>query len=291
MIELLSEITPLAPADCFYIVDRRKNCFNFPIHHHRELELNFIHGGTGAQRIVGDHVSTVGELELVLIGSAHLEHAWTQGQCQRVDIREITIQFNSELFSNELLSKNQFASISTMLKKSAGGIAFSDESIMKIYSYLDTLSAVKDGFEQFLTLMKILYILSNSDYKVLSSTSLAKVEKNSESRRIHKVKEYIKQHYTEEITLEDMASLVGMTSGAFSRFFRQHTGKKFIDYLIDIRLGAAARSLVDSTNTVSEICYGSGFNNLSNFNRSFKKSKGMTPKEFRSMYKKNMVII
>ncbi|MGN1046644.1 MAG: AraC family transcriptional regulator [Candidatus Cryptobacteroides sp.] len=291
MANILSEITPLSQSDCFYVVDRRKNGFNYPIHHHKELELNFIHGGQGAQRIVGDHIGTIGDLELALIGSEHLEHTWDQGVCQGKNIREITIQFHSDLFSKSLLSKNQFSSIDTMLKKSANGILFPPESIMKIYAQLDTLSAIKDGFEQFLTLMNIFYILSNYDYKVLASNTFANVEKNCESGRIQKVKDYISSHFAEEMRLEDLASIAGMSPGAFSRFFRLNTGKTLIDYIIDIRLGAAARSLVDSSSTISEICFNSGFNNISNFNRSFKKSRGMTPHEFRSLYKKHKVIV
>lgn len=106
-----------------------------------------------------------------------------------------------------------------------------------------------------------------------------------------KVKEYINQHYAEDVTLPDLADLVGMSPSSFSRFFRLRTGKTLSSYLIDIRLGNAARALVDTTSNVSEICYSCGFNNLSNFNRVFKSRKGVTPHEFRSMYKKKKVIV
>jgi AraC-type DNA-binding domain-containing proteins len=82
-----------------------------------------------------------------------------------------------------------------------------------------------------------------------------------------------------------------MSPVSFSRFFKLRTGKNLSDYIIDIRLGHAARLLVDSTDTISEICYECGFNNISNFNRIFKKKKSMTPKEFRQLYKKNKVVI
>lgn len=82
-----------------------------------------------------------------------------------------------------------------------------------------------------------------------------------------------------------------MSPSALSHFFKTRTGKTLIDYLLDIRLGAASRALVDSTQTISEICYNCGFNNISNFNRSFKKNKGMTPSEFRYIYKKHKIIV
>ena len=113
----------------------------------------------------------------------------------------------------------------------------------------------------------------------------------SDSRRVQKVEEYINLHYTEEIRLSQLAELTDMTSVSFSRFFKLRTGKSLSDYIIDIRLGHATRQLVDSTKTVAEICYECGFNNLSNFNRIFKKKKGCSPKEFREIYYKKKIFV
>lgn len=101
-----------------------------------------------------------------------------------------------------------------------------------------------------------------------------------DSRRVQKVQEYINAHYQEEIRLNQLADMVGMTPVSFSRFFKLRTGKNLSDYIIDIRLGFAARLLVDSTMSIAEICYECGFNNLSNFNRIFKKRKNVRPKSF-----------
>ena len=105
------------------------------------------------------------------------------------------------------------------------------------------------------------------------------------------VQEYINEHYKEEIRLNNLADMVGMTAVSFSRFFKLRTGKSLSDYIIDIRLGFAARLLVDSTMSVAEICYDCGFNNLSNFNRIFKKKKACSPKEFRENYRKKKKIV
>jgi AraC-like DNA-binding protein len=82
-----------------------------------------------------------------------------------------------------------------------------------------------------------------------------------------------------------------MTEASFSRFFKQRTGKSVTDYLLDIRIGNAIRLLVDSSQTIGEICFSSGFNNLSNFNRIFRKRKGCSPKEFRDNYHKKKVLV
>ena len=157
--------------------------------------------------------------------------------------------------------------------------------------WLDTLASEKDSFKQFINCLQLLYELSGSPYRALASSSFAHAPRDRESRRILKVKEYINEHYAEPLTLEMMADLVGMSPSSFSRFFRQHTDRTFTGYLIDIRLGQAARELVDTSQNISEICYQCGFNNLSNFNRIFKAKRGMSPREFRQIYKKKKVLV
>lgn len=290
MKEILSEIVPLSQSDCFYIVERRKSSFNYPIHRHKEMELNLVQGAPGAQRVVGDSVETIGDIDMVLTGP-DLEHAWSQGNCKSNNIHEITVQFDSSLFPESLLARNQFASIRDMLKKAENGLCFPVETIMKTYSLMDSLNGTGTTFNQFQNMLSILYILSLSEYKVLASSAFTKTEKSVESKRIHKVKEFINENHSRDLTLDEIASEIGMSPSALSRFFKEKTGKTMTDYILSIRLGDAARSLIDTSMNISEICYASGFNNLSNFNRLFRRSKGMSPKEFRQMYKKHKIIV
>ena len=291
MSEVLTEITQLSDLDCFYIAERHKTEFTYPLHRHREFELNFVEHGAGVRRVVGDSIETVGEYDLALIGAENLEHVWENGTCQSPDIREITIQFAPDFLGDKILEKNQFDSIRKMLKAAEHGLSFPLDSIMRVYHYLDTLASEQDHFQQFLKFMSILNELSKGEYKILASSSFAHSSRNQESRRVTKVKQYINDHYAEDLRLDNMAELVGMSPSAFSRFFKMRTGKSLSDYILDIRLGFAARMLVDSTKNISEICYESGFNNLSNFNRIFKSKRGSTPRDFRTLYKKNKVIV
>lgn len=290
--KVLTEITRLSEKDCFYIVERHKTEFTYPLHQHKEYELNFIENGKGVRRIVGDSVEEIGDYELVLIGGENLEHVWEQGNCRSTDIREITIQFPGDIFGNGLLSRNQFASIKRMLARAGHGLSFPLASIMKIYSVLDTIASEQERFIQFLKFLYILYELSVSDdSRVLASSSFAHSAKSTESRRVQKVKQYIDDNYSKPLKLAELADLVGMSPVAFSRFFRRRTDRTLSDYIVDIRLGHAARMLVDTTKNVSEICYECGFNNLSNFNRTFKAKRNYTPREFRAMFKKNKVLV
>jgi hypothetical protein len=267
---IMREITPLSERDCFYIADRRKTEFTYPIHCHAEYELNFTEHASGVRRVVGDSAEVIGDYDLVLITGKELEHVWEQHECTSRDIREITIQFSSDLFFKDFINKNQFDSIRRMLEKAQCGISFPMQAIMKVYNWLDKLASEEQGFYAVMNFLRILYELSLYDNaEVLSSSSFAKIETFSDSRRVQRVQKYIADHYQEDIRLSILADMVGMTSVSFSRFFRLRTGKTFSDYIIDIRLGFATRLLVDSAHTIAEICYDCGFNNLSNFNRLF----------------------
>jgi AraC-like DNA-binding protein len=241
---------------------------------------------------VGDSVEVIGKFDLTLIAGEELEHVWEQHDCTSKNIREITIQFSKELFFGNLIHKNQFSSIRQMLNNGQKGISFPMETIMKIYPLLDTLAAEKSGFHAVMKLLTILYELSMCDNcRTLASTSFAHIDDNTDSRRVRKIYEHINNHYQEEIRLEELAKIIGMTPVALSRFFKLRTGKTVSDHIIDVRLGNATRLLVDTTNSIAEICYDCGFNNLSNFNRIFKKRKECSPKEFRENYRKTKVIV
>jgi len=291
--KVLRELPPLLDSDFMYVADRRKKEFTYPIHKHEVFELNYVENGEGVLRIVGDSAETIGNRDLVLITSPDLEHVWEQDKCKSEDIREITVQFFFDFNSSySLFNRTPLLPIKRMFEKARKGVAFTPEAIDKVYPLLDSLSSTKDKFYSVINFLTLLYELSLADgTRELASSSFAKVDVDSESRRILKVKDYISKHYTEEIRLADLADLVGMSTTSFSRFFKLRSGKTLSDYVVEMRLGVASRQLVDTTNSVSEICYGCGFNTLSNFNRLFRKYKGCSPTEFREKYFKTKIIV
>jgi len=290
---VLREITPLGENDFMYVADRHKKEFDYPIHQHEIFELNFVAGASGCRRVVGDSSEVIGDLELVLITSPDLEHVWEQHKCKSEDIHEVTIQFRLDFdLSTSPFRTNPYKSIYRMLTRAKHGLAFPQEAIMMVYHRIIKLSKIEEGFLAVSELFLILYELSKFDNaRELASSAFAKVEVESDSKRILKVKNYIDDHYKDEMSLEQLANLVGMTPTAFSRYFKLRTGKNLSEYIVDIRLGHAARRLVDTTDSVSEICWTCGFNTLSNFNRLFRKRKGCSPTEFREKYQKTKIII
>ena len=254
--------------------------------------MNFVEHASGVRRIVGDSNEVIGEYDLVLITSPDLEHVWEQNGCESENIREVTIQFYADMNDDGFLSRTPFQSIRKMMVEARKGLSFSLDDIMRVYHMIDSLSSVKDGFYAVMQFYTILYELSKSrEMRTLASSSYAKVAVESDSRRVLKVKEYINAHIGDELRLEQLAALAGMTPTAFSRYFKLHTGKNLSEYIIDIRLGMVARRLVDTSDSISEICWACGFNNLSNFNRLFLKRKGCNPTAFREKYCKTKVIV
>lgn len=287
---VLHEITPLGAHDFLYIADRHKKEFTYPIHHHNILELNFVEHGAGVRRVVGDSSEVIDDLDLVLITGPELEHVWEQHQCTSHDVHEVTLQFDLDFSNNSIFATNPFRSIQFMLDKALKGLAFPEAAIRKVYPRIIGISSIKDGWAASMELLQILHELAECEgARTLASSSYARIIVESDSRQVLKVKEYIDKNYHDEIRLATLADIAGMTPTSFSRFFRQHTGKSLSEYIIDIRLGYATRELVDTTNSIKEISFWCGFNNLSNFTRIFRKRKGCSPSEFREIYRKKRI--
>lgn len=285
---IIREITPLTQSDCFTYFYRAKSEFDFPLHYHDEIELNFIRNAKGAKRIIGDHVEEIGDLELALVGPG-LPHGWFGSGFAPNQVEEVTIQFHKDFFDEKFLQKNQLNLIREMLRKSLRGILFARDTTERLEPRIVSLGK-KQGFDSVLELMSILHDLSVSrDYKILSDSGFSDDEVFSyNSRRIEKVMEFINSSFDKQITLGEAARIASMTESAFSRFFKLRTGMTFIDCVNEVRLGHASRMLISTTKTIAEIAYSCGFNNISNFNRTFRKRKGCTPSELRVSYDQGM---
>ncbi len=290
---ILTEVPPIGNQDSFVIFERHKKRFNFPIHIHKEFELNYIRGAEGAIRIVGDNVSTITDTEMVLITGSDLEHAWTNSDdSTESDIYEVTIQFAPDFFAGGFIEKNQFTQIRKMLSDAKYGISFTKDIVLKIEPLIDAILSSEDNFNRVLLFLQMLNTISYDNYKSLSTSQFSHFIKDHESKRINDITDYIRQHYKEKIPLERAAGIVNMSIPSFTRFIKKSTGLNFVDYVNNVRIGVACRELIDRPEeTIACIAYNCGFYNLSNFNRAFKTRKGLTPREFREYYNKQKIII
>ena len=275
------EITPLSQGDCLLVFDRVKNHFDFPVHFHPEYELNFICNAIDAERIVGDHKSYIQEFELVLVGP-NVFHGWNNGKCKSDQIHEITVQFHRDLIHESLLARNMMKPIKELLTNASRGILFTENTTRLIVPRLHQLSQ-KNGMEAFIELISVLHILSVAENQKLLCSGTMNTSDFANSDRIKKIHEYIAHNYQEKIKIQEVAKLLNMTETTLSRLMKQRTGRSFINFLNDYRIGFASRWLTETNQDIAEIAFRCGFFNISNFNRIFKKNKGCTP----GMYREN----
>ena len=285
MREVFNEITHLEPLDVFYVGERYKTIFDYPAHCHEEYELNFVENAAGVVRTIGDSRETIGNLDLVLMTGSKLVHVWDQGCCPQHEMYEITIHIAPDTFHGSLIDKRALVSIRHMLERAQRGLAFPEAAIQIVREDIVNLAHSTDSFASVIRLLNLLYRLSLvKDAKELSSSSFINAEEGNEDDRIRQIKDYVAKHYMHDIHLQELADMVCMSAESFSRFFRHRTGRTPNRYIIDYRLGIAARLLLNTKMAVSEIGFSCGFNTLSHFNRLFRESKGCTPSEFRERY-------
>ncbi len=275
------EITPLNEDDCFLVFDRKRKYFSFPIHFHPEYEINFIYNAKGAKRVVGDHIAEIGDIELVMVGS-NLYHGWENYKKDKNEqYHEITIQFPKDLFEGQWINKNILKPIRDLLQNSNRGILFSRETAEKLKPKLLAM-AHKQGFESFIDFQMLLFELSMSEgQQLLTNISFQSESNFYNSEKIEKIYNFIKNNFDKKIMLDEAAEMLNMSTVSFGRLIKQRTGKTFVEFTNEIRLGYATRLLIETNKSISEICYECGFNNISNFNRTFKRKQGVTPSEFR----------
>ncbi len=280
--KVLRELVPISDDDFFIVLNHQNAKFDFPLHYHPEIEINLVMNSSG-KRIVGDSISEYTNHDLVIIGP-NTPHCWV-GKPEYGNAHVITIQFHMNFISPQSLNKKLAMPIKDLLDKSSRGILFSDDTINQLKPKIMGLSENQD-FDSFLTFLSILYDLSIArNTKSLASISYIEDYKISKSRRIQKVSDYIHKNLHTKILIQDVASLINMSESAFSHFFKKSTNSSFSDYVIDLRLGHAARELIETEKSINEICFDSGFSNVSNFNRSFKRKIGFTPSSFRAQQK------
>ena len=287
--EVFLEITPLKESDVFVVLDAVNNKFDYPLHNHAELELNLVSGISGT-RTVGDSTQSYLENDLVFLGP-YLYHKWDgaiEAQPKGKNYRVITIQFGADLFTAQLLQKEPYHKIRKLLQRCARGMRFYGKTYEDAFLRMQELTTDK-GMDSVLEFFKLLDVLSRStEFEYLNSVGLAPPASKSDSRRIQLAYTYILENFSNHLMkVSDLAGLMNMSDSAFSHFFRKHAHHSFKQFLIDIRVRFACKLLLDSEETITEICFHSGFNNVTNFNRLFMKYRHCAPLQYRKSHEEN----
>jgi AraC-like DNA-binding protein/quercetin dioxygenase-like cupin family protein len=276
---IMREVTPVKNDDLFVVLNHLNAKFDFPVHFHPEYELNLVLNSKG-KRIIGDSMIEYESPDLVFIGP-NTPHAWT-GNNNHNNSHVITIQFDGNVLGEKMLSKNLALPLKSLLDKAKRGILFQRETIENVQKRIIKLSEIQ-GFDAYVSLLSILYDLSISrnQFLLASQGYVGQFDMN-QSQRISKVIAYIQDNLLNDIRIKQVADLINMSETAFSHFFKKRTQRSFSDYLTDMRISYASRLILETDRNISEVCFMSGFNNLSNFNRTFKGRYNCTPCEMRS---------
>lgn len=261
--------------------------FNYPVHKHQDLEITLVEGCDGS-RIVGDSVENFQYDDLVFINS-NLQHKWIKKEGDKAPA-VTTIQFKKEVFSSNFLNTNELNAIRKLLNCSDRGICFQGIDKYRIKLVINELIKATE-FRRVLLFFEMLHIMAVSQEKeFLTPEGFLDIYKKGNSEKVNVVIDYIHNHFDKDISLNKVARLINMSDSAFSHFFRRQTGKVFSKFVNEVRLAKATLFLTTSEKTIADICYDCGFNNLSNFNRQFKKIKGISPSEYRKQFGEHKLV-
>lgn len=262
---------------------QNKPHFTYPWHFHSEYEIIYVIEGTG-NRFVGNSIESFESGDLALLGT-NLPHFWRSDEKYHTknnqeNVNYIVIQFSNELLNDSFFQFVEFQVIKDLIKRSARGIHFTSPYAEKAGKKIIKIARSK-GFKQLLLLLELLHNLGEtSQYQLLASESYNEQEHNFSDDRMTKVLHYINTSYQQKIELEKVASIANLHPSAFCRYFKEKTGKSLSEYLNNMRLSYACRLILEKNLSISQVCFESGFNNLSNFNRTFKRYTKYTPTEY-----------
>lgn len=256
-------------------------------HYHEQLELVHILKSSGT-RFVGNGIEKFSSGEVILLGK-NIPHMWMNDQPyfenKGLEAEAIAIHFKEDFLGKGLLETAEFQHFNVLFDQAKMGLRFIDVSsglIEKIKSML-TLSA----FERILAMLEILNALFQLEVKMLSSTGYEE-SFDSDNGHMDEVYSFIYKNFKSQISLADAANVLDMHPAAFSRLFKKVSRKTFSRYLNEIKVGYACKLILEQKFSMSEVCFESGFNNISNFNRQFRLITSSSPSEFLEKHLKRM---
>jgi len=275
---------------CFAVHHHQLPHFLNVWHYHKEYELVYIEKSKGT-KFVGDSIGRFRPGDLVLIGSL-LPHLWLNDKIyferNNMQAEAHVVHFDAECFGKNFFDIPDLYIIKQLLEEAKVGLKILGDNKSQIITMLKKTGDL-DGLEKIMSLLSILNLIARSTYKPLSSLSFVNEYPKSNSK-LDKVYAYMLKNFNNGIGLNDVADHICMNPSAFSRFFKKATNKSFISFLIELRIGFACKIMLeDNYKTIAEVCYESGFNNLSNFNKQFKKITGKTPMEYVVSHNHNAV--
>lgn len=259
--------------------------FSAPYHFHPEIELTYIVKGTG-KRYLGNGVKDYAEHDLVLIGE-NLPHCWKSATDTPSEINAISIviQFKKDFLGKSFFELPELRGIASLLSLSKKGLSFHGDVIEEAALLMTKINKEQNSVKRIAIFLDILDKLANAnEFTTLETQNIYENISAVEREKINKIRAYVVDHFTDAITIETAASLIGMTPFAFCKYFKKLTRKTFMETVIDYRIDDAVNQLLNSKKSVTEIAYACGFNDLSNFHKTFRNKKNCSPLNYRKAF-------
>lgn len=256
-----------------------ENCSNLPYWHcHPEYEITFVSNGTG-KRQIADHISYYHEGDLIFLGPniPHLGFAQELYESHQ----EIVIQMRGDFLGHDFMDTPELANIKQLFERAKSGVTFYGHTKWVIGEMLTKMTQM-DNFQRLVELLKVLHILATSqDFVSLNINHMSAVVKPQDHYRMRQIFEFVEENFRRQFSQDEIARHISMTTPAFCRFFKKLNHKVFTDFLKEYRVARACNLLASEAESISAVCFDSGFNNLSHFNKQFKDVTGKTPSEYR----------
>lgn len=251
-------------------------------HYHPEIELVYVNGGSG-KRQIGSHISYYREGDLILIGSNLPHCGFTDGlsgnECETV------IQMKPEFLGASFFDIPEMRNIKSLFSSARMGIVYHGQEKKMIGTAIEALKDLNQ-YDRLLGLLNILKQLEAAEnYTILNAQGFVLEAELQDNNRINVIFNFVKQEFHRSIVLEEVAEMVSMTVPSFCRYFKKITGKTFVQFVNEYRLVHAAKLLHEKQISILDVCFDSGFNNFSHFNKQFKKFTGKTPSIYRNELK------
>lgn len=252
-------------------------------HYHPEMEIAYVNGGSG-KRHIGNHISYYSDGDLIFIG-ANLPHfGFTDRLTENKS--EVVIQVREDFLGEDFFEAPEMRAIQRLFVRSKQGVVFHGKTKDIVGQKIESLLELTK-FNRLIAFLSILQELAESDeYTLLNVENVALESKPQDTARLDTIYNYVGEHFKQTISLKDISHQVSMTEQAFSRYFKNKTGKTFTQFVNEYRLVHACKLLSEQHLSITDICFESGFNNFSHFNKKFKEFTGKSPSKYRNELKK-----
>lgn len=247
-------------------------------HFHPEIEICFTYESKG-KRYVGNNISDYEEGDLVMFGS-NLPHGFTTNEL----CKQTVIQMRYDFLGTTFFDQPELYQIKKLISRSKMGLQFFGQTHVKAQKIIKLIMK-EQGMQRLIYLFDLLLLLSRSkEFVTICSKEYATNINASQLSRMKTVLSFIEDNFQGNISISDAARIINLTDSAFYKFIKRHTKKKFTEILNEYRINYASKKLINTQMTIAEICFESGFSNLSYFNRKFKEIMKLSPGIFRSQY-------